>query len=663
MPQNSGRGVQRRVRVTAPEEKRVARTVRARELMDEGVEALRSERVGPAQRKFRQALGLEETCPDARAYLALTYVLQQQWERALREALAALRFQSDHVPALTLAARAHYGAGRPVEANNTALQALQRFYGTAAGEAETFSALEFIVEMLVFMHDHRRLHQLYRRRLRGRPGPGDEILWARLGIAAFNCGHHQDARWAWRRAHWLAEERAELFAAYLLVNGLVEDERIPPFLLDYALSAHEQAEPAHSPSFLKVFALRTLWHGTDEDERQAALDLLIDAEEEWVASFLLSIVREPELSDALKLQAGTILMELGLVPEDEAVEMHVDGSLQSVVIRTEQMEMELDEETAAFFGEALEADAQGLGAAAEAGYRSVLEAMPTFVPALLGLATIYEGTGRLDEAERLLDDALRIEPRNPFIQFHLATLAMQQEKLDEAWERLQTMKATELSHGLRSAYYWLFGRLALLFDSPETAEGAFLRGLQGDPNNSDLQIGLKAAREAVAQNRQQIVQSSERRRKRYEEREIAKEIPWVDALGRLTVPRLQAMARHIGIAGTGQLRKAELVEYVGQVLREELAAVWHALAPREQAALRWLDARGGVAPYAELQRRFGSDAGDSIDWLEVEPETVPMRLQFYGLVFVGRLSDGDEPVALLPQEARQALKFAWRRTP
>lgn len=663
MPHERGRDVRRSGRAGA---KDIAggHGSRARELLQQGVEQLQRQRIASAQRLFRQALGLCESFHDARAYLSLTHGMLQQWERAAAEARVVLQSEPDHLIGLAASARAHGGAGRLGEAAQYAVRALRRFYRADADGPDSPEQLRIVAEMLVFLEADGRLSQLYRRRVRGRGRPLDSLLLAWFGIASFNSGRYRDARWAWHGARRADCDQVGLYDAYSFVNDMVEQERVPPFRLDYGLQPDDEVGGGpDGPGFLKVFALHTLWKGDDPAAKQAALELLVRGDDDWVTAFLLNVVRDPDLDDETKLHAGTMLTDLGLVPEDDPLEMHLDGELKPVTFPTERMDFELDPETAAFFGEAVEADSRGQGAAAESGYRAVLRVAPHFVPALLGLAAIYQSDGRLEEAEKLLTDGLEAAPNRQLIRFHLAALHMQQEKFAQAWSRLWSVIPAELPRRLRPVYYWLYGRLALLLDSPERAEAAFQQGLQEDPRNEDLYAGLASARRVAAENRKRIARSAARRRRRQEEQPIVRDLTWAEALHRLTVPRLQAMARRIGVTGLWSLRKEQLVAAVAEVLREELVSIWHALAPKEQSALRWLDARGGWVAYDELRRRFGDDADDSIDWLEMEPETVPMRLQFHGFVFIGRPEDGSEPVALVPLEARQALKFAGLRTP
>lgn len=660
MPRKRGRGVQRDERTFTPAE-RSARDGRAVELVAQGVDCLRQSRVAAAQRKFRQALSICNRLLDARSLLALTYVLQRNWEQGATEATAVLLDEPDHLIALTVLARAQAGAGQPVEANNYSAKALRQFYGRDRGQARSVDELGHVIHMLVDLGNHRRLHQLYQRCLRGHPLMLDETWLAYLGIAAFNSGHHRDARWIWRWAEMHSEERSELFASYLFANDLVEQGRIPHFLLDYALGAEaEPSYPAEPQGFLKVFALRTLWFSEDGQARRAALELLSYGDEEWEASFLTSLLQDPELADEVKMHAGTLLIERGFVPEDDPLEMYIEGELRPVVIRTERTEIDLDEEAAAFFSEALEADAQGLGETAEAGYRAVLELVPTFVPALIGLATICRYSGRLDEAEKLLLDALQVEPVDPLVLFNLATLRLQQEQYRDAWTMLRGINVGELPPDLRPLYYWTVGRLALQFDMPDAAEKAFRQGLRLDPASEELVAGLAAATKSVGEARRRVTSSSSGRRQRHENQPIDGNISWTEALRRLTLPCLRAIGRHVGLRGATKLRKSELVEAVVASLREQLKALWHSLSPQEQAAVRWIDGQGGVVPYEQLRRRYGSDVDDSIDWLKKEPETVPMRLRYSGLLFVGRLRGRSEPVVVLPREVRHALRFAWQ---
>ncbi|HEY8418039.1 MAG TPA: tetratricopeptide repeat protein [Limnochordales bacterium] len=634
-----------------------ARAGQALELVQQGRNLLERARIPGAQRKFRQALRLCATSVAARSHLALTYLLQREYERAAVEAQAALRLDPDHLLALTTLARAQAECRREAEAREAAQRALRTFYARyQAGEAQR-EDLSRVVWALAAVGDDRRLYQLYRACVRGMAGPWESPTLVFLGVAAFNLGRYREARWLWRSALGAAPALDNILHAYLFAADGIEGQRVPPFALDYRLPSETPAAvEGDPPGYVRAVALRTLWDEEDERAREAALDLLSQLSDPWVSSFLFQIVRDPDLPDPLKTKAGAWLVERGFLGEDEPLEMHLEGRLQEVLIRPKGGRR-LPREAAAWFERALEAREQGDDATAEAGYRKVLDAAPGFVPALVNLANICRQSNRCQEAEELLARAQREDPGDPVILLHVAVLRAQQEAYAEAGEVLQRVDPAQLPRELRSSYYGLAGHVALQLDEPAAAMEAFRRGLSEDPGNEQLYAGLVAARLLAGDDSQH---KTHRRVARRFHRTIDPGLSWREGLARLTLPQLVGLARRLAIPGPRRLRKAELVERVADTLHRELWSVWKRLAKDERAALKWLDRQGGVVSYAELQQRFGSAENDSIDWHLREPATVAMRLQWWGLLFVGRLPDQTQPVAVLPPETRKRLRELWQ---
>src|SRR5690606_6295391 len=356
------------------------------QLVREGCRLLELSRLAGAQRKFQQALRLCATSVAARSHLAFTYLLQEKHEQAAAEAEAALRFDPDHVLALTTLARAQAEGGREPEAKEAARRALRAFYARwRAGEAQR-AEVAWVAAALAAVEDDQRLYQLYRWCVRGAAGPWDAMALTWLGVAAFNQGRYREARWLWRSAMGQTPARDDVLKAYLFVVDAIETERVPPFALDYRLQLESPPPKAEEPpGYVRAVALRTLWQGEDDRAREAALDLLSQLQDPWVSGFLFQIVRDPDLPDPLKMKAGAWLVERGFLAEDEPLEMHVDGALQEVLIRP-RGGAKLPRDAAYWFERALEARERGDDAAAEDNYRKVLDAAPDFVPALVNLA-------------------------------------------------------------------------------------------------------------------------------------------------------------------------------------------------------------------------------------------------------------------------------------
>lgn len=650
----------------------VARAGQARELVREGRRLLDMARIPGAQRKFRQAVRLCATSVAARSHLALTYLLQQQYERAAAEALAALHLDPDHLLALTTLAQAHARCRREPEARDAARRALRAFYASCrAGDAQREDVVR-VTRALAAVDDDRRLYQLYRWCVRGTPGPWDPLALACFGVAAFNLGRYGEARWLWRSAMGDTPELDDVLHAFLFAVDAIETERVPPCSLDCRLELGTAPPDGDDPpGYVRAVALRTLWEGEDDKAREAALDLLSQLQDPWVAPFLFHVLRDPDLPDAIKMKAGAWMVERGFLAEDEPVEMHVEGRLQEVLIRP-RGGRQLPKDAAYWFEQALEARERGDDDAAEVGYRKVLHQVPGFVPALVNLANICRQSDRCQEAEELLARAYREDPGDPVILLHVAVLRAQQEDFAEAGSILERINPAQLPRELRSSYYGLAGHVALQLDEPDAALDAFRRGLSEDPGNEQLYAGLVAARLLAGD--AGPVGPLQRQDLRRQQRAIDPGLSWDDGLERMTVPQLTALARRLEIPGPHNMRKAQLIEAIAGVLRRSLRTVWKQLDPNARAALQWLDRQGGVAPYAKLEQLFGSaqDQGDAARPGTTNGSaagrpggsatvTVGVRLQGWGLVFVGRLPDQAQPVAVLPPEARERLRELWQR--
>lgn len=599
---------------------------RARELISQGQALLARSHIAAAQRKFRQALGVCEASVGARSHLALTHLLNGEAELAEIETRAVLAAAPDNVLALTTLAQIFAAQRRWHEASRTMVRALRQFYvAFRAGQVEACD-LTNAVRMLVALYDDQRIYQLYRRCVRGLPGTWDETVLTWMGIAAFNVGKYRDARWLWRAALLKHGDLADVLDAFLFTVEAVEAGLVPPFALDYRLrpDAIVPDEP-HLPAFVKAFALRGMWQEEDPASRAAALDVLAREDSPWVVDFLLSVVRQPELADDVKMKAGVWLLERGVIDEDEPLEMHLEGRLQEVYIERE--DAVYTAEIASLLEEAAAAYERGDGIAAEQAYREVLDVDGDCVAALVGLANVCRATGRDEEAEELLTRALgsaAIAPKS-------------------------------------------------LFDSgihlyiPDTAQ--LVTSAQGRVESEDEGNDRDAAREPVdgtvsgpmqtPAGRDSAQLAAMRRLARYEREPIDPAWSWDEALARRTQKRLLATARHLQVKNVSKMRKTELASAVAARLRSRFPWVWQTLSEREREALRWIDEQGGIVTLERLRERFGPDEPTNVDWDE-EPQTVAMRLQYWGLVFVGRLRGTDQPAAVLLDDTRKLLHDLWQ---
>jgi hypothetical protein len=100
--------------------------------------------------------------------------------------------------------------------------------------------------------------------------------------------------------------------------------------------------------------------------------------------------------------------------------------------------------------------------------------------------------------------------------------------------------------------------------------------------------------------------------------------------------------------------KLEMIHDVEQLLQKRLGE-------RRMAAIRMLFENGWIVKYGQLARHFSTDIGFS--WNEHPPDSEIGVLRLHGLVVVGRMPEAGRlhKVALIPVEARAALKEVLRR--
>jgi len=186
-------------------------------------------------------------------------------------------------------------------------------------------------------------------------------------------------------------------------------------------------------------------------------------------------------ADAQNLAARTMLAELR--PEREPV-------VQRIAIMLTQLEMspgdavlakQLGDELA-LLGMGLEADRWYRHAEA---VRTLSEPGPTPVALLLAWASALMEAGRLEEAEALARQAIRLDPKAIEPMLLRATVALLQDDVDSAVAHLQRVRETcnmflesgpeQLDPGVRAEIAWLFAHYVELYEKAETQARQALR--------------------------------------------------------------------------------------------------------------------------------------------------------------------------------------------
>ena len=124
-----------------------------------------------------------------------------------------------------------------------------------------------------------------------------------------------------------------------------------------------------------------------------------------------------------------------------------------------------------------------------AEYRKVLEHEPDYVNAYTQLATIVLRQQRFDEAERLIERTIRLEPDNPSLRFNLASLAVMR---GDALRGLELYRDILRFQPDSAGAHREIGKLLIQLGRPGEAEPHCRAVLQGDRWNPDDHAQLAA---------------------------------------------------------------------------------------------------------------------------------------------------------------------------
>lgn len=622
-------------------------------LNEEGQESLHRGRLKEAERKFHEALSICEYAIPVLNNLALISYVKKDFRRTVKWAKRVLEYHPKNIFAHCTLAESFAELDQRARALTHIERALELFEEPSL--PTTFDHLNKLIEALGVLELDHKIYELYQAYGKDEDFESyasfEPLVSFRFGVAAANLGHLKEALALWKRS-WEAYPGFPLNEFYIAAARLVRAGKAPPFRFGYAYESFgefSKLEPRHPPPEVKAFLVATIWEG-EEELRRGAIDFLSRYDDPWAEEFLFLLLRQPELPDSLKMQAGMALIERGAITEDEEVEMHLKGELRRVVLTKTILPEEPPPEAMELLEEGLRLKGEGNLKGAERAYRKALELYPILSPAKVNLANILRFTGRLEEAEQLLEEVLELEDA-PIARLNLAALYLQRKEYDQAREVLQGLSPAELREEGLPIYYQLQGYIQLEEGEFAEAERAFGKALWLDPQNKAIERELAHLRELRGIKEGFFKRWKElwkRRRERYLRVPVSHKIPLERALANLTRENLMGMARELGLP-YGGLKKQALIKKIAGYLAENVDKVYKNLKPREKKALQWVLKRGGSAEYQELIKRYGSTARDSIDWYFQAPSSVVGRLSLMGFLFTGKDEQG-KTIAVIPQE-------------
>ncbi|MCL4424659.1 MAG: tetratricopeptide repeat protein [Firmicutes bacterium] len=611
-----------------------------RQLMDGG------DFQGAAQ-DFAACLEEEDTIT-ARNNLAISLFMGGQAERALEILEPAWNAAEEDRRAnpftYATAARCCAALGRKEEARQWLNEAIQNFDKGLEG----FSRLllqppifyrEYTVSIMraaADVSDDREVFELYRR------WESEHVSWENrhmAAVACFNLGRYKRAAGLWSS---IAQVNRS-FADMQRVAFLAERGAIPPFTMGYGAYTPEEVQAIvksiaydkearrryFQDGYVLMILLSYILNERREEKKMAEMVTrsLIVYGGEWGKELGQRILTSPSYSLEAKMRAAQALVELGVLKEEEPVEILVDGEKHVVEFKRTELVFGPDKEQDAIVDKAYELQRKGFTEAGIELLRGLQQKDRITFRAMMALANLLRSKKRLDEALEIMSFLEELAPKDPVVLFNYAALLLQMGKKDEARSYLGKIDRKGLGEDFLKKLKWLEIQLEEFIPS------------------------IRAVEEAVA------LQQEEARR-RIEEKPLPVDPSCRRGLKNMPANWLDAACFEYDLepARLRSERERQLAEHLSS--RDNMRRIVAELDQEEQGLLNFLLEKGGWSRLNVVTRKFGPLQGDGFSWEELGPKSLLGRLWLKGLVMVGKanLAGRQARISTIPVELRPLLR-------
>ena len=285
---------------------------------------------------------------------------------------------------------------------------------------------------------------------------------------------------------------------------------------------------------------------------------------------------------------------------------------------------------------------------------------PNCAMALHNLGVILTQSGETEEGKMLMRRSVEVDPTYTFGFANLGLIEAQNGNKELALEHLMKVNQAKVIAPNTSAISNLAYMLIAIQDNDiKKARLHFDIASEVDPDNRLLdhfeeRLNLLETYDSFSFIRDYQKQSANRFHRKALNTELTKQTDLRACLSNQTNDTLSAMCSFWRTQGYG--KKVEMVDRLtARILDVEIwDEIFKDLEKQEHEALKWILDNGGMRPWAEFIEKFGDDMDEAPYWKYHDPESVPGRLKWAGLLFTGKV-DGRE-VAFIPADLRSLLK-------
>ena len=646
--------------------------------------ALLDESLREVERWAREALKIAPAWNPPRNNLAHALYFSGKCTQAIAEAETVIKDDPGNVHALNNLVIFHTGLGHLDKATEFA----RRLFEIASNFENDAPEIDVIISGLAINEDTENLWDLSQQYKRKRE---DELMfrsWHCLGVAAARLGHFKEAKKFFERS--LGDETMEISDSPLeKVKGAIKSDATkmlwPPMYpgIEMLLPERQMKEWTEIVSrvdddkptpgqqrkinaFLEKYPFvfqafkRLLWI---EDATELGASALVMANTPEGDAEILRFAFSDTGDNTSRMHAVMMLIDAGRYSPDERTkfwDVNKDEWMEVQLFsqRIEEIDYNVKPHTAELIDRSrLAKDPQE----AISLLRMAVKEDPTCAMALHNLGVSLIQTGEKEEGEKLMRRSVEVDPSYTFGFANLGMIEAQNDNKEQALDYLTKFnQAKVIAPNTAAIANLAYMVIAIQENDIEKARSHFDLASEIDPDNRMLdhfeeRLELLESFGGMSNFfRDYQKQSANRFHRKALNTPLTRQADLKYCLSKQTNETLSSICRFWRTKSYG--KKAELVERLTARIHdvEIWEEIFKELESIEHEALLWVLEAGGLRPWADFTEKFGDDMDESPYWQYHDPESIPGRLKWAGLLFAGKLEE--QQVAFIPADLRSLLK-------
>lgn len=640
------------------------------------------------ERQTRKALEITPHWNAPRNNLAYVLNLLGRRREAIAEAERVLANDPVNVHGLKNAVIFQLGSGQEEKAREFA----RRLIELIPSMDEESSDIDVAISTLAMLEDSESLWEAAQRFIRKPETVLIDYSWQCLGAAAARLGHFKEAKKLLERGLENELEKGETILEKVnraIKSGakkllwppmfpgmeILLSERMLREWTDIAKRVEENRPTENQqrkidaflekyPSLLQAFK-RMLWN---EEISTAGANMLVMLNKPEADAEIMRFGLSDWGDNESRMEALMALTNAGRYSPETPVrfwdaEKGAWHDVQMLSQKIEEVEYELNPRTADLIEKGRRAKKPQ---EAIAFLRRAVQDDPTCAMAIFNLGVLLTQQGQKEEGEAMMRRSVEVDPNYIFGYANLGLMEAQRGNKEAALDHLMKVNQAKVVAPNTVAVSSLAHMVIAVDDNDiEMARRHFENAVRFHPNSPMLEHFREMLEQAenlyksFGFIRDFQKQSANRYHRKMLNTMLSPQMGLGSCLSNMTKENLVGMSHFWNLIAYG--KKAELVSRLTERILDPnaLEETVPTIKKKEREALHWILDGGGSRPWAEFIERFGDDMDESAMWDYHVPETIPGRLKWMGLLYVGKL--GGQESAFVPADLRVLLADALKK--